>query len=477
MSEVISREEAVKILMRYNVLPTPDILEELAKVKTIDDMEGIIDKYSLRTKETIPSNVVVLQSYQEHMKKREINDFVIYYNNRFKVLSNMLKSRDIPNLTSIKRVTDIKNEEVSIIGMIFNIEVSKNGHYIITLEDKTGLVKVLISKDKKDLFDMAKNLVLDETIAITGMSGDNIIFGQKIYLPDIPLDKIIKKSPYEGDILFISDIHVGSSYFFKDEFENFLSFVQKNKTIKYIFISGDLIDGVGAYPGQDKELTMLSVKDQINKIAEYLSRLSKDIKIIICPGNHDPVRIAEPQPPLSEKFCKALTELPNVTLVSSPAIVNIEKTDTFEGFNVLMYHGFSMPYYGDKVPEIRENGGLSRMELIMKFYLQRRHFAPSHGSTQFIPDIMKDSLVIEKVPDFFVTGHVHKVVVQNYRGVTMINASGWIKQTEYQKRFGLVPDNCRAIIINMKTRDVNIVDFSKQEEQIKKENNGIAVTH
>jgi len=123
-----------------------------------------------------------------------------------------------------------------------------------------------------------------------------------------------------------------------------------------------------------------------------------------------------------------------------------------------------MPYYGDKVPEIRDAGGLSNMSAIMKFYLQRRHFAPTHGSTQFVPDVRYDPLVINKIPDFLITGHVHKISVDMYKGVTIINASTWVAQSEYQSRFGLVPDPCRAILINLKNRDVKILNFEGEKD-------------
>ncbi len=45
--------------------------------------------------------------------------------------------------------------------------------------------------------------------------------------------------------------------------------------------------------------------------------------MIICPGNHDAMRIAEPQPELYRDFAAPLYELPNAIMVSNPSIVNI----------------------------------------------------------------------------------------------------------------------------------------------------------
>ena len=470
----MNAEAVVKELMNRNVLPTPEMLEEIKGVQSEVDAESLIQKY---TSKGTKSNVQVIQSYEEHVKKREISDFVMHYNNRFKYLSGILKTRDIDGLTSIRRIQDMKKEDVATIGMIFDISETKNGHLMIDLEDKTGKVRALITKDKANLFELGKNLVHDEVIAVVGRTGDNdpknaIVFVNEVYMPDIPRDKVIKKSPVEEYAVFTSDVEVGSKIFLKDEWENFIDWLNgknvdpKHKEVvakvKYLVICGDTISGVGIFPGQEHELAMKSVKQQYVEFARYLKMIPSHIQIILCPGNHDAVRLAEPQPAFNPTFAQPVLDLPNVTAISSPGMVNIGKTDTFEGFNVMLYHGFSMPYYGDKVPEIREAGGLSNAaEKVLKFYLQRRHFAPAHGSTQFVPDIRSDPLVIEKVPDFLVTGHIHKIIATNYRGVTMLNTSAWVQPSEYQGRFGLEPDNCRVVLVNLQSRDLEILNFEK----------------
>ena len=59
------------------------------------------------------------------------------------------------------------------------------------------------------------------------------------------------------------------------------------KKIKYIFIVGDLVDGCGIYPEQDKELLIKDVYQQYKECAELLKQIPKHIPLIICPGNHD----------------------------------------------------------------------------------------------------------------------------------------------------------------------------------------------
>lgn len=470
---VFSKRNAVKFLEKRNVEITDKLQAELDAMSSVEEVMDFIKKAT--TPET-RGNIEVVKTYSESIKKREVSDFVRYYNNRFLSLSNILRARDFPNLLSIRRILDLKTKEnVSTIGIVLEKNLTKNGHYSLEIEDRTGVIKVLVMNSKAELFMQVKNLVVDEVVAVSGMFSKEVIFADAVTLPDIPVDKVLKKSPQEGYAVFTGDIHLGSAFFYEKEFQKFIDWISGKNTprqhrdvvskIKYLIIPGDVIDGAGIYPGQEKDLSILSIRDQYDLFTEFISQIPQHIHIVICPGNHDAMRLAEPQPPLYKEFIGNLAELSNVTLVSSPSIINIDKQDGFEGFDILMYHGFSMPYYADNVLEIREAGGLSNPENIMRFYLQRRHFAPSHGSTQFIPDIREDPLVISTVPDFLLTGHIHKISVNMYKGVTMINSSGWVAQSDYQKKFGLVPDPCRAVLVNLHTRDVKILNFMNDEER------------
>ena len=102
----------------------------------------------------------------------------------------------------------------------------------------------------------------------------------------------------------------------------------------------------------------------------------------------------------------------------------------------------------------------------MKFLLQKRHLAPAHSSTLYIPDIRGDSLVIDKVPDIFVSGHIHKSSHGNYRNVTMLNCSCWTSQTEFQEKMGISPDPCKIPIINLQSREVKIMNFRGGVEDV-----------
>ena len=185
------------------------------------------------------------------------------------------------------------------------------------------------------------------------------------------------------------------------------------------------------------------------------------MKIIICPGNHDAVRLAEPQPVLDYDIAKPIYELENVVVVSNPAIVNVGKEGDFEGFDILMYHGYSYDDYSANVESIRFSGATisDRTNMVMKFLLQKRHLAPTHGSTLFIPDPDEDDLVIDTVPDFFVSGHIHKANITQYGKVTKISGGCWESITPFQIKAGHSPEPGKVPIVNLKTRATKILKF------------------
>ena len=264
-------------------------------------------------------------------------------------------------------------------------------------------------------------------------------------------------------------MHVGSNNFLPEAFDKFLAWINQNvgsdaqkeiaSKVQYIFIVGDLVDGCSIYPDQDKELTIKDIYAQYVECARLLSQIPSRISLVLCPGNHDAMRIAEPQPPLYPDFTQPIYDLPNVISVSNPSLINIHSSEHFSGFDVLLYHGYSFDYYVANVDSIRNKGGYDRADLIMKFLLKRRHLAPTHTSNLYVPDITQDPLVISKIPDFFATGHIHKSIASNYKNITLISGSCWQSKTDFQEKVGHNPEPGRVPIVNLKTRDIKILKF------------------
>ena len=430
-------------------------------------------KIEIELEENNQANVLVLKNYFDKNKKREVQDFINYFKIRYNFLKNILiKRQELQNAISINRALNrSERETVAMIGLVNDKRTTKNGNILITLEDPTGLINVVINKSNRELSEMANDIVLDEVIGITGYNGDRIIFVNGIFIPDVPISNEFKKSPNEEYAVFTSDLQIGNRVFFEKNFLKFIEWINGNygskeqrelaKKVKYLFIPGDLVEGIGVYPGQEEDLDILDIYKQYAKLAEYLSKIRKDVKIILTAGNHDAVRLAEPQPFPDKKIAAPLYELQNTIMATNPSLVNIASTKNFPGFNVLIYHGASFFYIVENVESIRKAGRIERPDLIMKFLLQRRHLAPSHTATLYLPSPEEDPLLIEKIPDFFISGHLHKTKVDNYHNITMMNCSSWIDQTEDQKRRGIIPDPCKAILINLKTREVKILNFNE----------------
>lgn len=489
------KKQIIDSLFRKNYLFSPDVLTRIPDNYNLDYFISIekniprldrvtyisgdkfVELLSIKTDtdsfyKELSSKLKIIRAYEPEMKKREVSHFVTYFKNRYEKIKEILINRaELTNAISIKRVLEKKPmEKVAFIGIVSEKSVTKKGNIIIEIEDPTGrAVKVLINHERHEIMQEALKIVHDEIIGVTGTMGEGIVFSNSIIFPDIPLSKELKKSPDNNFVAFISDIHFGSKMFLQDDFDRFIGWINQEvgtqeqkdiaKRIKYLFVIGDIVDGVGIYPEQDKELTIKDIYEQYNEAARQLSRIRPDIQIVACGGNHDAMRLAEPQPLLDKKYAKAMYELPNITMVTNPAVVNIHSSPNFPGFDVLMYHGYSFDYYVSNVDEIRTGGGYERADLIMKLLLQKRHLAPTHGSTQYIPDTVTDPLVIDTIPDLFVSGHIHRANIGSYRNISTISSSCWQGKTIFQERTGHRPEPSRVPVVDLKTRQIRMMRF------------------
>ena len=127
------------------------------------------------------------------------------------------------------------------------------------------------------------------------------------YRPDIRIDNTPFRSEKPGKAVFISDTHVGSNTFLEECWKRFADWLS-DSDFSYLLIAGDLVDGIGIYPGQESELVIKNIYEQYDAFGEMMQGLPSRMKIIISPGNHDVVRGAEPQPVIPKQFT---TEIPD----------------------------------------------------------------------------------------------------------------------------------------------------------------------
>ena len=397
----------------------------------------------------------------------EYMEFVQFFRNRYSRLSEIIRSR--VNARPIESLIRSRSpgmrgngdySEVSIIGMISDMKSTTNGHRIIEIEDPTGSFSVLVRMADKELFEQASHFVLDEVVGFTGaLTNDGkLMIAQKIILPDLP-NINPKKTGTHGKAVLISDVHVGSTTFLEEEWERFLDFLKGDtdnevlasiaKEVRYLVVAGDLVDGVGIYPGQDEELTIMDVYDQYKRAAEYFREIPEHIRIIISPGNHDAVRQAEPQPKLPERIRKDFPD--NVTFVGNPAMVDLD------GVKIMMYHGRSIDDLVASVPGVSYQDPTKAMVEMMKF----RHLSPMYGSRVSIAPEKNDHFVLNQIPDILHCGHVHTVGVEWYKNVLLINSGTWQDQTEFQKRVNVVPTPAQVPVVDLETFRTTILRFDE----------------
>ena len=427
--------------------------------------------------------VEVKFDYTEPSKKLSVMDFTLYFNRRLQYFTELLSSRiSAENVTRISHLKDLfdTNTQVTIIGLISEINQTKNGHYMVVIEDKSGQIKCFVHKDNTDLLAQMENFCLDEGIGVKGKVGNDIIWTDEFIVPSPPNSTELKKTEEEHYVVFLSDIHFGAKVFQDEAFQKFIDWIngqtqneQLNeiaKKVKYVVIAGDLIEGIGIYPNQGKDARILSTQGQYHETARWLSQIPEDIGIIVIPGNHDTDRLSEPQPKLPYHKTYALYNMPNVMMLSNPAIVNLFGDDPSGGLDFYLYHGGSFFYYADKIQHLREKGGAKTPEEVVKFLLEKRHVAPSHGATLYIPDSQNDPLVIKKMPDFFICGHTHKLSLSNYKGCTIVSCGCWVEMSEYQEKMGMFPDVGKTTVINTKTRKPHILNFYTEKYRQEEEN-------
>ncbi len=386
--------------------------------------------------------------------KCEAEDFLAYFQDRYKRLRNIfLKERS--DAIGAVALGDLgrgkRSEEIRVIGMVHakaerSLKVTE-----LLLEDQTGTLRVLVTSQNPELRKRVGNITLDEVLCVAGKLRGEVLFAESIFWPDVPRNKAVGRSEVDLSALLISDLHVGSRYFLRDAFKSFLSWLggelgsekqrEEAGRIKYLLIGGDVVDGIGVFPDQEKELLILDLYKQYEVAAEYLSQVPSHIEIIIIPGNHDATRRALPAPAIFKEYAEPIYELPNVHMLGDPAIFQLH------GVEFLMHHGTALEDYFVSLP------GIARTEpqRAMIELLRKRHLAPTYGQKTPISPERRDYLVIERIPDVFQTGHVHMWGAEEYRGVWVINSSAWQGKTKLQAMLGVEPRPGIATIYHLKT--------------------------
>ena len=390
-----------------------------------------------------------------------MEDYLKYFRDRFKRIEKLLRQRiDVKSAASI--IDALKapaNTKLKIIGMITERREAKQ-KILLTVEDLNASTLVLVSQNSSaELLEKARLLLLDQVVCLSVVkTRSNLLIAEDIIFPDVA-QKSQHKAPIPVYAVLTSDMHVGSTKFQREAFSRFILWLngrygdEKMREIashvKYVLIAGDIVDGIGVYPNQVKELAIKDIVEQYKLAGKYFEQIPDYIEVVIIPGNHDAPRKALPQPAISNTFLETLQESRNFYSLGNPCFLSLHDVE------VLLYHGRSLDDIVSTVPGMDPN----HPEKAMKLLLQSRHLAPVYGGKTPLSPEDRDCLVIERVPDIFHAGHIHTLGYTNYRGVLVVNSGGWQEQTEYMKRLGFTPTPGKVPVVNLQTLEVNVIPF------------------
>ena len=386
----------------------------------------------------------------------DYGDFVSVFRDRYERLADKLRGRVNHRPTDAVAAMS-GGSETALIGMVSDVRSTASGHWLVELEDTNGTFPCLVMKDR-DFADDVRELLYDEVIAVDGTlsddngDGDGILFVDSMHFPDVPRTYSPSTADRPVEAALISDIHVGSEEFVEAAWQRFADWLHTDEaaSVEYLLIAGDMVEGVGVYPGQDEELDVVDIYDQYERFSEHLKDVPGDLDIVMIPGNHDAVRLAEPQPAFDDEL-RSIMSAHDATISANPSTV------TVEGVSVLMYHGVSLDEVIAELPD--EKATYERPHDAMARLLRKRHVAPQYGGMTRVAPEEKDHLIIDDVPDVFHTGHVHKLGYGTYHNVLTINSSCWQSQTDFQKSVNLDPDVGYAPILDLQTLDLTVRQF------------------
>ncbi|MDE1766040.1 MAG: DNA-directed DNA polymerase II small subunit [Thaumarchaeota archaeon] len=452
--------DAFKILEKIDVKELQNIIKQVVREKAKQNL-FLINQSDLRMfvesgiDESVGDQHAVLFDPTKKVTSAEgIDGFTALFSDRYsKLLRIMMQRSQAKKMVPIGNVTGGKlGEEIFVAGLLMDRKSERDVTKLV-IDDPSGSLEVLVFN--QELQETANSLLMDQFVMAGITNGKNGGFIAKEFLvPDIP-DHIANRSKSETYAVLISDIHIGSKYFMEKEFAEFIAWLSSPdpvaRKVRFLLICGDIIDGVGIFPNQDKELLLTDIDEQMAKAAQMLDRVPRHIKTFIIPGNHDPGRRALPQPAIPEKHNMSLWNRENFFMMGNPAFLDLN------GVKVLMFHGQSL----DDVVGTTPGLSYAQPAKAMRALLRTRHLSPIYGKRTPIAPELEDFMVINEVPDIFHSGHVHVVDLDMYKGTLIVNSGAWQSQTGYQASVGITPTPGIAIIVNLATMKVFTKDFTE----------------
>ncbi len=448
-------QNETQILQPSITIEEPKRLEDQLQ---ISEASGAFHPYAKYVK----SEIDVMEDCTEKLTSNgTMEEFLLYFQDRFKRLDKLLRQRmDLKSATPIQEaLKSPPKTKLKIIGMVTEKRDAKQ-QLLITIEDLNASATILVpTKASEEVQKKAQQLLPDQVVCIAVKKTPGKLFlAEDIIFPEIG-QKPQRRASEPIYAVLTSDIHIGSNKFNKEAFKRFLLWLNGKYgneqmqeiagRVKYILVAGDVVDGVGVFPGQARELNVRNVHKQYRLALKLFAQIPEYIEIIVSPGNHDAPRKALPQPAISEDYMPSLQGTRRIYSLSNPCTI------TLHGVEILMFHGRSLDDIIGTVPGTDH----AHPEKAMRLLMQCRHLAPIYGGkTTFSPE-NRDYLVIDHVPDIFHAGHIHVYGACNHRGVLVVNSGGWQEQTDYMAKLGLIPTPGKVPVVNLQTLEVTVLSF------------------
>ncbi|MDP2666838.1 MAG: metallophosphoesterase [Candidatus Diapherotrites archaeon] len=365
-------------------------------------------------------------------------DFLQLFQDKYTFLSGELKARGYSpkSLGKIDRLG--RDAEFDLVVMVTEHKPTKNGHILLDIEDLDGHAKALIPSNQDELIRKAGRITQDDVIGMKckrARSGELLIVTDFDW-PDLPQRKP-KTSEVDLGLLITSDIHIGSKLFLRDWFEKFVGWTNgkvgspseqlRVGKLKYLVIAGDCVDGIGVYPSQINELEVKDIYEQYRQFEDYLLSLPEHLEVFITPGNHDPCRWHDPQPPVMKEFLPRLYGMKNFHFLPSPAWVEIE------GQKTLIYHGSGL--IGTM---FALNISPTKPEEAIKELLIKRDLMSVYGTKHPYAPEPKAYMLVREHPDIYIGGDNHYNAYSQYRGTTIVNNGCWQTTSAYAASKGFI---------------------------------------
>lgn len=427
-----------------------------AKVITEEDVLAVLPSgssaKSKKEKATVEAaSVEILSDPTSAISPVEANEgFSRLFRDRYERLLSVVRGRpDARGMNTVSEAKDVvQGGKAKVAGLLAG-KTNRRNNVEITLDDPSGTARVVCQDDV--VMKAAMEAPLDSMIIVEVSKGrTGQLYANSVTLPDVPGKRTVTTS-HQVYAVLISDLHVGSRMFLLEDFERFIQWLNGNlgdvdvvSRVKYLIVAGDLVDGVGVYPGQEFQLAEGDPRKQYEMAAALLKRVPPSIQIVVAPGNHDAVRQALPQPAVGADVAGVLHSMDNVRWVGDPCYIKLH------GVTFLIYHGKSLDDVIATTPDL----SYGRPTDAMKLLLRSRHLAPTYGKRTALSPELRDFMVIDPVPDVLHSGHIHAFGAVNYRGTLLVNSGTWQAQTSFQYNMGLEPTPSIIPVLDLSTMAV-----------------------